>query len=322
MKGKTVLVVGDFILDYYRILKSKGQSPESETLMFKPERDEFRLGGAGNVYRNLEALGIRARLATVVGNICPCVPDLDGGWHTFVGLPAGPLIVTDDTRLTTTKERLVTRRQQLLRVDIQSDKPITMEAARSLVSSVNSIIHECDAIIFSDYAHGVCIPEVVQPILNKAIELGKPTIVDSKAKDSLTKYRGCTIALPNSSEAKEITKLDDFDDTDVGKFMLRTMKMQAAAITQGPAGILLITPEGSKHFPTLCSNVEEEVADVTGAGDTVAAIVAAGLSVGLPYDRIMRLANVAAGVKVQKRGVATATPDEIMSAASSHGMDI
>jgi D-beta-D-heptose 7-phosphate kinase/D-beta-D-heptose 1-phosphate adenosyltransferase len=155
-----------------------------------------------------------------------------------------------------------------------------------------------------------------------AISNNIPVIVDSKAKDTLNKYKGVTIALPNLDEARLITKLDEFDDEDIARFLLKNMKLKAAALTLGPHGILLATSDGCSHFPTLSGDPDHEVADVTGAGDTVAATVAAGLTLGMSYPEIMRLANITAGIKVQKRGVATATPSEIFNAMEIHKLEI
>jgi D-beta-D-heptose 7-phosphate kinase/D-beta-D-heptose 1-phosphate adenosyltransferase len=307
IRSKKICVVGDFILDHYRMLSPKRLSPESPTIIFKETRDEYRMGGAGNVLNNLVALGAAARLLTVVGpSPLPCA------------LPAGTIVAGDASRETTIKERLVTSRQQLMRIDHQAERPISASVAEKLLRDGMPALKEADAIVFSDYAHGAMIPELVRPIMEMAKATKKPTVVDSKARDTISKYCGCTIALPNMDEAKDMTGLHEFEEEDVAKYVLRALKCEALAVTLGPRGIMFLDSVvgAPKMYPALNKNVEQEVADVTGAGDTVAAIVVAALSVGMPYDTVMRLANIAAGIKVQKSGVATVSPQEIEAAAA------
>jgi D-beta-D-heptose 7-phosphate kinase/D-beta-D-heptose 1-phosphate adenosyltransferase len=312
LKDKKICVVGDVMVDHYRLLSAKRVSPESPTIIFHPYSEEIKAGGAGNVATNLKVLGVR---------VVPLISVL--GESEFLTFPEPFFKVREPGRKTTIKERLITKRQQILRIDTQSDVPITMDSANKLLETCMGEIASADAIVFSDYAHGVMIPELVGPILERAIEKGVPTVVDSKARDTLTKYRGATIVLPNLDEAKMFTRLDDFDADAIARFILKNMHLKAAAITIGPKGIMLAEPGMEiRIFPPLNEDVEHEVVDVTGAGDTVAAVVACGLCVGMPYDRIMKLANVAAGVKVQKRGVAAITPAEIMATIEQHKLAI
>ena len=309
---KYIVVVGDMILDRYRILRPKKLSPEAPVLIFEPEAEELKAGGAGNVAANLIDLGVgKVKLATVLGLELA---------NQAEKLMSDPIYVIETDRKTTVKERLVTRRQQLARIDIQSNEPISLDSAKTIVSVLRNEIAIADALVFSDYDHGVCIADLVRPILEQAIERKIPIIVDSKSRDSLSKYKGATIASPNMDEAKMITKLDEFQDEDVAKFLLKTMGLKAAAITLGPRGIMLATTEKTEIFPPLHPNINQEVIDVTGAGDTVAATIAAGMTLGMEYSDIMELANITAGIKVQKRGVATASPREILDAMENkHG---
>lgn len=319
---KRICVVGDLIVDKYRIMKASRLSAEAPVVIFEQESEEFRPGGAANVIANLNALGVgRVKLISVIGNKNITMNDLSMGVNSVI--PCNSILAFEDDRLTTIKERICTIRQQICRIDEQSDKPILNETAEILFNAAREELERADAIIFSDYAHGVCTPELVSPILNLANKLGIPTIVDSKAKDTLLKYKGSTVALPNMDEARVMTKLDsDFEDEHVAKFLMKSMNLKAAAVTLGPRGILLHTDTRCEIFPPLQQNPEIEVVDVTGAGDTVAATVAAGLTLGMPYDKVMRLANVTAGIKVRKRGVATASPAEILEAITYHKLDI
>ena len=301
---KKVFVVGDIIVDKYRFLAPQRLNPEAPTIIFKPSHEECRLGGAGNVMANLIALGAKARLAAVVGS------DWEKFGHHFPVLSDSVLVQAD--RITTVKERLITDRQQLLRIDIQSDHQIDGSVADKLLDHANYAIADADVVVVSDYGHGTMIPELCAPLMDFCRRKNKPVIVDSKARDTIGKYRGATIVLPNADEAKLIAGLDEFDERDIASFLLRQMKLDAVGITLGSRGILLCTKDGQETFPVL--KHDDEVVDVTGAGDTVTAMVAACLSVGTRYNQAMQLANVAAGIKVRKRGVATVSAAEIMEA--------
>jgi len=321
LREQRIVVVGDLIVDKYRILKAKKLSPEAPVPIFEPHTEEYRPGGAANVAANLIALGVgHVSLITVIGrDNYDSIPDKEIA-NIF---PPGSIAHFEGGRLTTIKERIVTRRQQVCRIDIQSSKPILRETADCLFEASKDTLRLANAIIFSDYDHGTCTADLISPIMNLASRANIPTIIDSKAKDTILKYKGSTVALPNMDEARLMTKLDDFEDDHVARFLLKAMKLEAAAVTLGPRGILLAThTDDIKRFPPLHENVNQEVVDVTGAGDTVAAMVAAGLTLGLQYWQIMKLANVAAGIKVQKLGVATVTPAEIISAIETHNIEL
>ncbi len=320
LSKKRISVVGDNIVDLYRFCKAKRLSPEAPVPIFEPLYKEYRAGGAANVASNLRALGVgHVHLITVFGtdnyNSIPS-EDLNKMF------PEGGILGFEKNRLTTIKERIVTRRQQICRIDSQSGKPILSSTANSLFEAAKEFLIKSDAIIFSDYDHGTCISELVSLVLNLAIAKGIPTIIDSKAKDTILKYKGSTIALPNMDEARMMTNLGNIDDEKVAKYILYAMALKAAAITLGPRGIMLAENGNVETYHPLDSNVNNEVVDVTGAGDTVAAMVAAGLTLGLKYWQIMKLANVAAGIKVQKLGVATVTQQEILAAIETHNIEL
>lgn len=314
LKNKNICVIGDMIVDHSRILNPKKLSPEAPVVIFEEEFEEYRAGGAGNVAVNLMALGVNTSLVSVCGN---------DGILDFVRdqLPTNTVILKESGRITTVKERIITRRQQICRIDSQSNAPIN-KSIKDFIECARLKIVNSDAIVFSDYAHGVCVEEAIVNLIEFATSKKIPIIVDSKAKDTLTKYRGSTVALPNMDEARLMTKLDDFEDEDVAKFLLKTMKLKIAAITLGPRGILLAQESGTKIYPPLHPNINNEVIDVTGAGDTVAATVACGIALGMSYGQIMTLANVTAGIKVQKRGVAAVMPDEITETMMLHHIDL
>jgi len=313
LKTKKVYVIGDFIIDHNRIVRAKRLSPEAPIPVVEPEIDEFRIGGAGNVAQNLKALGVgKVELVTVIGPSNYKQSLFDEPSKKLLG---SSMLVFEAGRLTTIKERVLSRRpnQQIVRIDTQSNKPIKPKSAKLLINMIEASAIP-DAIVFSDYAHGVCVPLVIKAAMSFATKNSIPTVVDSKAKDTLDKYIGATVAIPNLDEAKAILGIDETDEKKVAIQLREVLKLQAAAVTLGAKGVMLATIEGTKHYHVLNTNPQQEVVDVTGAGDTVAAIVAIGLILKLSYDDIFRLANVAAGVKVQKRGVATVSIQEIASA--------
>jgi rfaE bifunctional protein kinase chain/domain len=316
LKGKKALVVGDLIVDHYRYLKPTRISPEAPVLIYQPEFDEWLPGGASNVANNLMALGVgTVWLASIVGPDWPSVNPY--ALNPDVRMPELCLVV-DPSRQTTVKERLTHTRQQILRIDKQSKKPASSAAANELIALIAPKVSEADVIVFSDYDHGAMTGDLVFQIMDVAKSLGKPIVVDSKSKEMI-KYRGATIALPNSAEAQVMTGLAGHDIISVAKHIFHEMGLSAIGLTLGKEGIMLLQPgQDPKMFSPL--DPEETVIDVTGAGDTVTSAVAAGFALKMTYDEMLVLANVAAGVVVLKRGVATATVPEILAAAASHGI--
>jgi D-beta-D-heptose 7-phosphate kinase/D-beta-D-heptose 1-phosphate adenosyltransferase len=321
MGGKKFCVVGDMIVDHYRFLRQSKLSPEAPVIIFSPEREEFRPGGAGNVANNLAALGAhKVFLCSVVGddwtNYKTRHGDVVAASMAFAGLGVKKTFVASRSKVTTIKERIVTPRQQVARIDIQNTAYLCREDEDALISKATPLILESDAVVFSDYAHGVMTERVCRALMRVSIDNGKPTIIDAKSKGAMSNYRGCTIAMPNSSEAREITGLsDEFSDSDVAMSMLKDMRAKAIAITMGKDGVLLATGGSTKVFPPLAG---EEVVDVTGAGDTAAATTAAALGLGASYDEAMRLSQAAAGVVVRKLGTATATAAEVEAAMAEY----
>lgn len=305
--SKKVLILGDIVVDHYRVLDASRVSPEAPVLIFRPKH-EYRLpGGASNVANNLVAMGVPKRqvlLCSVGGQ----------NWNSFC--PATPVLVQEKGRPDTVKERLVTNRQQIARIDIQSDRPISNSSAGKLIDLITPELKDADCVVFSDYHHGVMRGVLVDPIVELCRAYGVPTVVDSKAPDTVAKYRGCTIAVPTYKEARDFTGLSGLSEYELAEYLVVEMELGAIGMTLGPRGIFFrdssLAP--GSIYPPLEQDVKDEVVDVTGAGDTVTAAVALGLSLGLPYDHCITMANVAAGIVVSKKGVATATYREISEA--------
>lgn len=309
LSNKTFLVVGDLIVDHYRIMSPSRVSPEAPVLIVSPQEEYCRAGGAANVASNLLALGARnVLLCSAVG------PDYFSGAFAGFEFPGTPRLVSCEGRRTTVKERVVTKRQQLLRIDRQSAGYVPSATAQALSELALAELGGSDCLVLSDYGHGVMRPDLVARLVARANEAGVPTVVDSKAMDTVEKYRRAMVALPNHHEARKFTRKDSASDEELAKYLLAEMELDAVGLTVGSKGIVLaggsLGPGETRVFPAV-GDAESDVVDVTGAGDTVTAAVSAGMALGMPYDEAMRFANLAAGVAVRKKGVAAVGLDEI-----------
>lgn len=318
-----VAVVGDIIVDHYRVLKEQRLSPEAPVLVFTQEGEEYRAGGAANVAKNLEALGCQVSLFGVTGS------DVDEFKECLV---PDSHFVRARNRVTTVKERLVTKRQQVLRVDHQQTAPIQKKDADALVRLFAREIRKSrpDVLVFSDYAHGAVTADLVNGVA-EAYGLGV-VVVNSKAKDTLPKYLpigrlcGCLFPVLNMHECRDMVPFSqEMPDAEVAAEVGRTIECRTLALTMGASGIMLCHRDAHSGavievFPVFGSK-DEDVVDVTGAGDTVTAVCAASIN-QVSFRSMMELANLAAGIVVRKRGVAVATPDELAKAMQANGVTL
>jgi D-beta-D-heptose 7-phosphate kinase/D-beta-D-heptose 1-phosphate adenosyltransferase len=295
-----VLCVGDVMLDCFVYGHVERVSPEAPIPVLRIEREASMLGGAGNVLRNIAALGARAEFISVVGD------DLAG--HDvikLVGDLAGtePHLLVQRERQTTIKRRFVAGRQQLLRADLETVTAITNATVGDIIQMCNLAIVDCDVLVLSDYAKGVLTARGVEAMIAIARAAGKPVIVDPKLKD-FTRYRGATLLTPNRRELAEATGQRADGDVDVeqtARAVIRDCAVDAVLCTRGAEGMTLVVADGPSHqLPATAS----EVFDVSGAGDTVVATLSVGIAAGLPWLDAARLANVAAGLVVGKVGTA------------------
>lgn len=314
LKNKKAMVIGDLIIDYYRFLKEKKLSPEAPVIVFAPVKEEIRSGGAANVANNLAILGFQSELFTAMGYS----PNDEKFSKYLETMPFKTFSVKK--KETTVKERLATSRQPLARIDIQNTDPLDMEEEKILTNKILDRLSEFSVVVFSDYAQGVLgrkfVSEIIVECLNKKI----PVVVNSKSRDYI-KYTGSTISIFNHNEAKDITGMVEFEDENVAKFIYKSTSLSeelqkkfnsqtAVALTRGPQGILLYTKNGLSLHHVVDSH-EDDVLDVTGAGDTVTSSVAAGIVMGLNYEQQMTLGNIAASIVIKRRGTSCASPLEI-----------
>jgi rfaE bifunctional protein kinase chain/domain len=297
-----VLVVGDVMLDRYWFGDVDRISPEAPVAVVKVNQTEDRLGGAANVARNAAALGVRTTLLSVAG--------ADEAARSIASLLSAGGIdghIHQDAQLSTTiKLRVIGRQQQLLRIDFETEPSHEVLAAK--LADFEARLSEVDVVILSDYGKGGL--KHIERMIKAARAKGIPVLVDPKG-DDYSRYRGATLLTPNRSEFRQVAgRWSDEDDLSRRANALRnTLALQALLITRSEEGMTLYTDEARLHVAARA----REVFDVSGAGDTVIAVIAAMLAAGEPLDRAVGWANRAAGIVVGKLGTAVVTTQELFS---------
>lgn len=308
-----VLVLGDVMLDRFVYGSVERTSPEAPVPVMALERTSNIPGGAANVARNVAALGSQVVLIGVVGEDEPAL-ELRRQLHAVAALRMH--LLTDSSRPTTIKTRYVADRQQVLRADVELAAPLGEPTATAVLAEFGAALAEADIVILSDYGKGVLSDSITARAIAAATAAGKPVLVDPKSR-SFLKYRGATVLTPNKLELQTACGHDCSSDEQVvaaARQILAQGICRTVVATRGKEGMSIIQASGSAlHIRTVAT----EVYDVTGAGDTAVAAMAAGLASGADISSVARLANVAAGIVVGKYGTATATPDEILARLSS-----
>ncbi len=304
-----VLVVGDVIADRYVFGSVDRISPEAPIQVLAVGREEFRVGGAGNVACNLAGLGAEVALVGTVGDdetgrtLRAQVAPLVGG---------GEGLVTDTGKPTIEKTRMVASAQQVLRVDREDSRPLGEAAESEILRRVEAELPKAELVVLSDYGKGLLTDRVLRAVIEGARSRGIRTLVDPKGID-FAKYRGASLITPNRLEAERVTGLSLDSDENLqaaGARLVDEVDLEAAIITLGAKGIRVHPREGD---PFQIEAKARAVFDVTGAGDTVVAVLALSLGGGADLRDAIRLANTAAGIVVGKVGTATVTRAEIVS---------
>ena len=307
LAGRSVLVVGDLMLDHFVIGRVDRISPEAPVPVVRFEHDEFRLGGAANVAHNVAALGGRAELVGLVGSDAEAERlrrELDKLSIGCSGLVSSP------DRCTTRKLRVVTtRNQQVARIDYETDLEVSGDIEAMLVRRIEEIAGRVDAVLLSDYVKGVVSRGIAAAAIRAAGDANIPVLVDPKVPH-VDFYSGATLITPNHHEAEAVAHMRIRSAAEAReaarRFRART-GCQNVLVTRGEYGMLLHTPEGDSDLEAEA----REVADVTGAGDTVIGTMALGLAAGGTLPEAARLANRAAGIVVGKFGPGTVTLEEL-----------
>jgi len=307
LAGRTVLVIGDLMLDHFVIGGVERISPEAPVPVVRFDHEEYRLGGAANVAHNIAALGGRVYVVGLVG-----ADDAAGRLRADLdrlGIDASGL-VADKDRCTTRKLRVVTvRNQQVARIDYEEDREVHGDVEAAIVSRIEQLAPPADAILVSDYMKGVVSLGVATAAIAAAARRGIPILVDPKVPH-IDYYAGATVVTPNHHEAEAVThmRIRTSEDarTAAQRFRERT-RCESVLVTRGEHGMTLLGPDCEAELPAEA----REVSDVTGAGDTVIATMTLALAAGAPLADAARLANRAAGIVVGKFGPATVSVDEL-----------
>jgi rfaE bifunctional protein kinase chain/domain len=305
--GRTVLIIGDVMLDHFVIGHVDRISPEAPVPVVRFDHEEYRLGGAANVAHNVTALGGRVEMIGLIGE------DADAGrlcadvGRLAIGTSG---LIRDGGRCTTRKVRVVTtRNQQVARIDYEDDREVAGALEAAVIEQIGRLAPSADAILISDYLKGVVSHAVAAAAIAAARFHGVPLLVDPKVPH-IDYYRGATVITPNHHEAEALTHMRIRTSAEARAAARRFRERagcESVLITRGEHGMMLLGPDGDAELEAEA----REVSDVTGAGDTVIATMTLALAAGAPLVDAARLANRAAGIVVGKFGPSTVTVEEL-----------
>ena len=307
---RTVLCVGDLMLDDFVYGEVSRVSPEAPVPVIAVRREEKVIGGAGNVARNVASLGAKCLFVGVIGDDATG-KQLRSELARDRNRIASQLIV-DRARPTTRKLRFVSEHfsTHLLRADWELAKPVDAATEAALIKQSLALLPKAGAVVLSDYAKGVLTPRLIRAVIDRAKTLGKPVIVDPKGAD-YSVYRGATIITPNRKELADATRLavdSHAELAEAAHALARAVGSKAVLVTLSEEGMML---HQSRAAPVHAPAYSVKVRDVSGAGDTVAAVLAVMLALGADFEAAMRAANAAAAVVVGKSGTATVSTAEL-----------
>lgn len=310
MADRTILVIGDIMLDRFVYGDVHRISPESPIPVLSVKRETTMLGGAGNVVSNLSGLGVRAQVVAIVGN------DPEAGMIRKLVAERGgdgSAIISAEDRPTIVKTRFLASNQQLLRTDYERNAPVAEGLENKIITAAEAAAAKADAVIISDYGKGLLTKAVIQAVIRAAHKADIPVLVDPKAKDYAI-YKGADIVTPNKKELSEAVGLPTENDAEVvaaAQALIRNSGIKSVVATRSQDGMTIM--QGAQN-PVHLKTEALEVFDVSGAGDTVIATIAAALAAGANLYEAAAIANFAAGVVVGKVGTAPIRKDELMQA--------
>ncbi|MGD9720346.1 MAG: D-glycero-beta-D-manno-heptose 1-phosphate adenylyltransferase [Pirellulales bacterium] len=314
-----LLVLGDLMLDRYTWGDAERVSQEAPVIVLRADRRESRAGGAANVANMLAGLEARVTCAGIVGN------DPSGAELAQLLAAAGvgcELIVTDPARPTSVKDRFVGRAanrhpSQILRVDHESQQPLDAKLEDELIGRLAIEVPQHDALLISDYGKGACTPRVLQSAIAAARKAGVPVMIDPSRSSPMNNYRGATLIKPNRVETELATRqhiASTADALTAGHQLCQDVDADMVLVTLDRDGMILVRRDGSgETFRTHA----RAVYDITGAGDMVMAMVGLCLAAKADVADAVRLGNVAAGLEVERTGVAVIYRDEILAELAS-----
>jgi len=323
MPDVTVLVIGDIMLDRFVYGDVERISPESPVPVLKISRESKMLGGAGNVLSNLSGLQTGCEIISVIGN------DEEGAQVRALAENLGAKsdgFIVDESRPTTIKTRYLARNQQLLRTDFEKSDPVAKDVEDKALSLIEAKIKKVQSLILSDYGKGFLTKDLIRNIIDIAQKHNVPVLVDPKGFD-YSIYAGASVVTPNKKELAEATggmaTNEDDQVVKAAEKLIETSGIHSVVATRSQDGMTIIQKE-DKGFsqPAHLKTAAKEVFDVSGAGDTVIATVAAALAAGAPLIEAAALANVAGGIVVSKIGTASIRASELMDAQNKSEFSI
>jgi D-beta-D-heptose 7-phosphate kinase/D-beta-D-heptose 1-phosphate adenosyltransferase len=309
----SVAVIGDLMLDCYLYGEVSRISPEAPVPVMRALSEKVVAGGAANVAANLAALGLQVHVVGLCGQdeareqLIACL--------TAQGRIDCTHIVTTPSRRTTRKLRIIGAQQQIVRIDHEDVVPCDAALERACIEAARAVMDKADVAILSDYNKGVCSDRLVRAVIEHGARTGKQVLVDPKRRD-LSIYRGASILTPNRKELSDATRMACETDEEAAAAAARAQEVCGADI------LLTRSEKGMSYFPVSgtpvhMATVAQDVFDVSGAGDTVVALLAAAVGARIPIRDGMRIANHAAGIVVSKMGTATVTRDELVASLSA-----
>jgi rfaE bifunctional protein kinase chain/domain len=313
---RRVIVLGDLMMDEYLLGSATRISPESPVMVVEVESERCVPGGAANVVNNLLALGANVAVIGVVGEDAAgeaLRADLLARGADVAG------IISDASRPTTRKTRVVAHSQQVLRVDREQAHPIAPSVANCLLEHLQNEIAEAEIVLISDYNKGVLTPQVARAMVRLAQRTGRLLTANPKPANARS-LAGANLIQLNQSEAQMTSSDNRFAGEDgldaAGSALVRDLDVETLVVTRGAKGLSIWHAEGgARHIPAH----PVEVYDVAGAGDTVISALTLGLAAGAAVEEAAEVANHAAACVVRKVGVATVTPEELLADASAEG---
>lgn len=311
--GRKVMVLGDFVADEYILCKTSRISREAPVLVLQYSSRQIVLGGAGNAVKNLAALGATVLPVGAVG-------DDETGRGIVRGLKQlgmdTTLLLVQRGEATTTKTRIMaggqhTSQQQIVRIDRGEFNQSFEQSEEIFLRALEEEIDDVDALVVSDYHYGVLSPRVIEKVNQIAMRGNRIVTVDSRYR--MMSFQGVTAVTPNEPEVEEALGIPLGDDEDTvrqyGDRILKQVQCRAVLITRGSKGMALIEPDGRAEFIPIVGT--DEIADVTGAGDTVIVVFTLALTSGATLLEAAQLANIGGGIVVMKRGTAAVNQEEM-----------
>jgi rfaE bifunctional protein kinase chain/domain len=311
VEKQKIIVVGDVMLDAYFFGKVDRISPEAPVPIINFQKEEYRLGGAANVALNILTLGATPLLFGITGNDTDAEKlkrklDEEGISPAF--------LVEEPGRPTTVKTRVIGNNHQLIRIDKEETHTLSMDSQTAMLAKMRMVISEASALIFEDYDKGAIGIALIKDIISLCKENNVPVIVDPKKRNFLS-YKNATLFKPNLKEIREGLKLDHCDTNEeieaAAKKLLADLQLQYVMVTLSERGVMICSRDETVHIPAHI----REIADVSGAGDTVVSVAALCLAQGLSARETAYLSNLAGGMVCEEIGVVPLDKDRFISEA-------